>query len=250
MKNRNTRRGHTQIVVNKNCHCRGMLSEIYNACRCKIKENPLFNEYVEDPRLRILGRTAYFKEEALNKNAFRAPLRSGFTLIELLVVVLIIGILAAVAVPQYQKAVKKAQGREVIVRINTLDKALAMYALEHGDICDKGKGLGDEGHCHQSALDIELPSVKYFTQTGIGVDVYASTPAAIFQSSAGDAKLTAEWDITTGKRVSTSCVGNGCSAYFDCSNIGTIQYCYDAVWDGKGYCPKPSGILTTCDVNI
>ncbi len=50
----------------------------------------------------------------------------GFTLIELLVVVLIIGILAAVAVPQYQKAVEKSRLAGIWATMGSLRKALAV----------------------------------------------------------------------------------------------------------------------------
>lgn len=61
-------------------------------------------------------------------NVFYTTAR-GFTLIELLVVVLIIGILASVAVPQYTKAVEKSRAAGVIQKVKSLQNAVDMYLL-------------------------------------------------------------------------------------------------------------------------
>ena len=69
----------------------------------------------------------YQKSFSGNKNA-------GFTLIELLVVVLIIGILAAVALPQYEKAVEKSRAAEGMSVLKSLAVGMEEYILANGSL--------------------------------------------------------------------------------------------------------------------
>ncbi len=75
----------------------------------------------------------------------------GFTLIELLVVVLIIGILAAIALPQYRVAVGKAQLAKIIPLVNAGKTALDMYYLANGS-------YPPDSNTTDFGFDIDMPN--------------------------------------------------------------------------------------------
>ncbi len=68
-------------------------------------------------------------------------MKKGFTLIELLVVVLIIGILSAIALPQYQKAVIKTRYTGLKNLVEGLVKAERVYQLSNGTYTDAFENL-------------------------------------------------------------------------------------------------------------
>ena len=72
--------------------------------------------------------------------------KSGFTLIELLVVVLIVGILAGVALPQYSTAVEKARSAEALSLMNAIAGAAERYCFQK-----------DRWPSNLSQLDVEVP---------------------------------------------------------------------------------------------
>ncbi len=85
-------------------------------------------------------------------NSYTSNIRQGFTLIELLVVVLIIGILASVALPQYQKAVEKSRMAEAVILVKAIAEANQVYYMANGQYA----GIGD-----LELLDINIPGAIF-----------------------------------------------------------------------------------------
>lgn len=96
----------------------------------------------------------------------------GFTLIELMVVVVIIGILASLAIPQYTKTVERSHQSEAITNLGIIRGAQLRYYAEY-----------NEYTAISGNLDIDFPTAaKYFDYSVVGA-IAASLATATRKTS-------------------------------------------------------------------
>ena len=82
----------------------------------------------------------------------RTTMKAGFSLVELAVVVVIIGVLAAFAVPRFRSSVERSKAAEAFNYLAAIQAAQERYAARQGTYADA-----------VTSLDIQLTAPKYFT---------------------------------------------------------------------------------------
>jgi len=110
----------------------------------------------------------------------RGPRRSAFTLVELLIVVIIIGILAAVAIPQFGDSATDAKRASLDANLATLRGSIELYFHQHGStfpgVVKTHKVGAADPEAHASAAEaFAMQLSEYSDATGNTADTRDTT---------------------------------------------------------------------------
>lgn len=130
----------TKRFVSNVCHFCGKLRLLYMNTMSGV-------QYVS--RFYLVSKATIDIQREKSSNMKSNSRKRGFTLIELLIVVLIVAILSAIALPQYQRTVNKAHFIQLMIAGDAMYKAQQAYFLANGEYAD-----------NKNALDINIQAPK------------------------------------------------------------------------------------------
>jgi len=140
--------------------------------------------------------------------------KKGFTLLEVLIVVIIIGILAAIALPQYTATLEKGRSGEAAVNVGSIRTSLDRYWYQVNDLT--GATLPSDGST--GTLDIDNPNAvtnRLYNYTisglsGAGAARAYTVTAIRLKNGVEDSTIWVKWtqtDNTTGKLTRSANLG-------------------------------------------
>ena len=147
--------------------------------------------------------------------------QKGFTLIELMIVIAIIGILAAVAVPQYSQYTKRAKFSEVKLAVSPIKSAVELcFQRNAGNaLCGTTNPTGIQSGVSTAMLTRAASAdlVASVTLSGSGTPVITATPAAkegftaadTYVITAATASIAGESSITDWVESGAACTTQG-----------------------------------------
>lgn len=126
-------------------------------------------------------------------------MRKGFTLIELIVVVIIIGILATIAVPQYLKATERAIAGKAKNALALISQAEKLYRAENNTYINVGAGSANAvlgGYVELNAVDSDTHWT--YTVTGATTSAFLATATRSSGANSGETYTVTEAGVWGG----------------------------------------------------